>query len=169
MTSCPTCAGTPGPVRVRSLGEKDVPEAARLVREAFTETVAPLYSGAGVESFLEYADEQRMVRRLSLRHVLLGAFLAGYAPALPAGVMELRLPGHISLFFVLTRFQRMGVGRALLGQALARLPVLTPGVESVTVNASPNAVPAYRRFGFSPTGPEKTDLGIRFTPMERPL
>ncbi len=40
-----------------------------------------------------------------------------------------------------------------------------PGVRELTVNASPNAVLAYERLGFTPAGPEQTVNGIRFIPM----
>jgi len=44
-----------------------------------------------------------------------------------------------------------------------------PDGEGLTVNSSPNAVPAYIRMGFSPTGPEEVRNGIRFTPMIKRL
>jgi len=44
-----------------------------------------------------------------------------------------------------------------------------PYPDGITVNASTNAVDAYRVFGFEATGGERTVHGIRHVPMTLPL
>lgn len=83
------------------------------------------------------------------------------------GMIELRRPDHIAMLFVDGRFQRRGIARALVEAALDRLRAERPGLDRLTVHASPNAVPAYRRLGFRPTAGEQSTRGIRFIPMAR--
>ncbi|MCL5108645.1 MAG: GNAT family N-acetyltransferase [Chloroflexi bacterium] len=81
------------------------------------------------------------------------------------GAVEVRENRHISLLFVEGRLQRRGIARSLLKAAVGICLMAAPGVRELTVNASPNAVLAYERLGFTPAGPEQTVNGIRFIPM----
>jgi len=69
------------------------------------------------------------------------------------------------MFFIDPAYQRRGVGRKLLACALACCREHRSDVEQVTVNSSPNAVVAYRRFGFRSVGPLQVKNGIGFVPM----
>ena len=84
------------------------------------------------------------------------------------GMIDLRECAHVALFFVDSAEQRRGIGRRLLDCALARC-LKRPGLESITVNSSRFAIPAYERLGFSATGPETEQQGIISTPMEKRL
>lgn len=77
------------------------------------------------------------------------------------GVLGIRQPTHICLLFVDKHYQRQGIARDLFNSWKKTLeyPI------SITVNSSPNAVPAYEKMGFSPINSAQTVDGITFVPM----
>lgn len=84
------------------------------------------------------------------------------------GILATRSVSHISLLFVDAQHHRQGIARALFGQLCDALSS-DPAIRSITVNSSAYATTIYPRLGFSPTGPERTTDGIRYTPMEFPI
>ncbi|WP_051258683.1 MULTISPECIES: GNAT family N-acetyltransferase [Chitinibacter] len=77
------------------------------------------------------------------------------------GLIQVRGDGHITLLFVLPELQSRGVGRALIRAADAVCPLRS-------VNASPNSVMAYMRYGFMPIAAQQTsENGISYQPMQR--
>lgn len=68
---------------------------------------------------------------------------------------------HINFFFVHEEYHRRGIGRRLFETAVKSRPE-----KCITVNASPYAVPVYRRLGFVPTDKMQETKGIKFLPME---
>ena len=140
---------------IRALAPEEVPAALELARRVFLEFEAPDYSEEGVREFCRTLRDEGYLSALRFY----GAFLSGRL----AGMIAARNGGsHIALFFVDAEYQRRGIGRALLRAVLAQCPS-----DTLTVNASPYAVPVYRRLGFTETDPEQTVNGLRFTPMER--
>lgn len=131
-------------------------EAARLTLAVFNQTVAPLMDAVGVRHFIEYASAEAWLQRQREGH---RTWLARRDKRV-LGVAHVRDGSHLSLLFVDTRQQRQGIARALIAALVETL-----GIERLTVNASPNAVEAYRRLGFVAQGPEDKKSGIRYTPM----
>ena len=76
---------------------------------------------------------------------------------------------HISLFFVDSQYQNMGVGKTLYFQAEQRCRSVLPELDFIKVNSSLFAVPIYRKLGFTVTKPEQEINGIRFVEMQKPL
>jgi len=144
----------------------DADEAADLVRRVFIEHVAPLYMAEGIGEFQAYASPEGFKTRLGTRHA---GFVAENQSAHIVGLVEIRDSSHLSLLFVSSLQQRRGIGRALVQEAMDLCRKATPPYPAITVNASPNSVRAYERFGFVPTGPEQERNGIRFVPMEMAL
>jgi predicted GNAT family N-acyltransferase len=132
-----------------------------LVASVFMEHIAPLYEPEGITEFLQYASVHETTRRLHHDHVML---LAEHHDRI-VGVIELRDYNHISLLFVDTAYQRQGIAHELVKQGLALCLQQRPDLNALTVSASPNAAPAYERFGFRVTQPEQTRNGIRYVPM----
>jgi GNAT superfamily N-acetyltransferase len=147
---------------IRPIMVGDAEAAARLVGDVFGEYVAPLYDARGVAEFLAYASREAFAQRLSGGHV---GFVAESERGVLVGLVELRDPCHLSLLFVSGERQRQGIGRELVGRAVAYCRQSNPEIPVMTVNASPNSVGAYDRLGFRPTGPEEERDGIRFVPM----
>lgn len=78
------------------------------------------------------------------------------------GVIATRSQGsHIALFFVDGQYHRQGIGRRLFEAVLEN-----SGAEVITVNSAPFATEVYHKLGFIDTGAERTDDGIRYTPMK---
>jgi len=80
------------------------------------------------------------------------------------GVAALRDYQHVYHLFVSTSYQRRGIARALwqflMNAATAK------GTREFTVNASLYSVPAYLKFGFSPSGDTQIYNGIQYLPMQ---
>jgi GNAT superfamily N-acetyltransferase len=132
-----------------------------LIARVFGAFVAPHYADEGVAEFDGYANPEALRERLAGNHRMLVATIDGEI----VGALELRNHEHVSLLFVDAEHQGEGVGRALLNRGLALCRAHDPTLEEVTVNASPNAVDAYRRLGFQILGPEQVKHGIRYQPM----
>jgi GNAT superfamily N-acetyltransferase len=147
---------------VRALRPDEVPTAAELVGRVFMECVAPLYSAEGIKEFLSYASPEALTRRLRSQLEILVAVDEG---EVIVGVVGVRDHCHISLLFVESGFQRMGIGRRLVEAVVEACKEVNPIPTEVTVNASPNSVEAYERYGFIARGPDQEKNGIRFVPM----
>jgi hypothetical protein len=132
-----------------------------LAREVFDQFVAPHCQTEGVTEFHRYASVDALSQRHKSGHITLVAEQSGEL----IGMLHLREPRHLSMLFVQSARQRGGVARRLLAAAGA----LAGETDcEFTVNSSPNAVSAYERLCFRPTGPEQCVHGIRFLPMQRP-
>lgn len=142
------------PWQLRRLARDELPAALELCRQGFLRSVAPDCAPEGVEEFLRCLDSVDYLRPLD--------FYAAFTGGELAGVLALRPPRHISLFFVREDLRGRGAGRRLF-RALA----LDHGDADFTVNAAPGAVAFYRRLGFVPTAGEQLTNGIRYTPMRR--
>ena len=140
------------PFTVRRLPPELLPAACDLVWQVFCRFEAPEYSQEGIAEF------QRTLENMdALRHMpFYGAFHGGEL----VGVLAMRKPQHISLFFVKEVWHRQGVGR-LLFDAMRR----DYADQVFTVNSSPYAVKVYRHLGFVPMNTEQLTNGIRYTPM----
>jgi ribosomal protein S18 acetylase RimI-like enzyme len=136
----------------------DIEGASQLACATFQRFVAPLYSSEGNAVFMAYteADTWRARHEAGQRSwvALDGASIVGVA--------HVRDQSHLSELFVHSEYQRRGIARRLL--SLVQRDIQS---EHITVNASPNAVSAYKRLGFEPIEPEQEKSGIRFTPMRR--
>jgi GNAT superfamily N-acetyltransferase len=153
-------------VEIRALRSGEEAEISRFVAEIFDGRIAPLYSAQGRKEFLRFIEPTAMKARAEAGALQLVAETGPGGPRL-AGMVEVRNHRHVCLLFVAPEYQRRGVGRRLLKMALAACR--QRGAAEVTVNASPNAVAAYRRFGFRPLEPEKEVRRIRFVPMAKNL
>jgi GNAT superfamily N-acetyltransferase len=149
-------------IEIRPIAAGDADAAARLVADVFGQDVAPLYVAEGVSEFLTYASREAFAQRLAGGHA---GFVAESEQGELIGLVEIRNPCHVSLLFVLGAWQRQGIGKELVGEAVAYCRRWEPDTTVMTVNASPNSVAAYESFGFRSTGPEQERNGIRFVPM----
>lgn len=142
------------PREVRRLTAEELPQALELVWEVFCRFEAPAYSPEGTAEFRAILDDAEQIRNLD--------FFGAFAGAELVGVLAMRPPRHISLFFVRADCHRQGVGRSLF-DAMQRYYARP----DFTVNAAPYALEFYRHLGFVPTASEQITRGIRYTPMQR--
>lgn len=144
------------------MAQGEEPLASAVAVRAFEAAVAPHYAREGVEQFLQYASADALRVRSRRNHwVLLAESDAGIE-----GMIEVRAGRHIAMLFVVPERQRAGVGRGLVERAEAYCRDCRSRLSAITVNAAPNSVGAYLRFGFVATGPDQQRDGIRYTPMK---
>jgi len=82
------------------------------------------------------------------------------------GATELRPPGHLALVFVDPDFQGIGLGKRMMFHAKELAKVLFPDANSLTLNATPNAVDFYLKLNFEKTNELQEKNGIRYLPMQ---
>jgi len=152
------------PIRYETLDPKREAEALALVRAVFDRDVAPGFSEEGRATFHEFINLFAFSRRPGESFDL-----AAIADGRIVGVIEVIDGHHIALLFVAPDRQGRGIGWELVRRAALRCLRSGQPPARLTVNASPDAVAAYRRMGFSPLEDERERDGIRFVPMFLPL
>lgn len=148
-------------IKYRRMKHGDEARVSEFISAVFDQYVAPGFSQKGIDEFMKYIEPDAMENQLKGNHV---AFIAAFGTEI-IGVIEIRDRGHVALFFVDGRFQRMGIGKKLLQKALKFCIDKDPIFQEITVNASPNSITAYEKMGFEPTDVEQCVNGIRFVPM----
>ena len=141
-------------MHIRPLPACDRPAAWALVWQVFCAFEAPDYGPEGTAAFRRFLWNSQETDALDVWGAYEGQRLLGV-------LATRRGRRHIALCFVDGDHHRQGIGRALFRALLAE-----SCARPITVNASPYALPFYRKLGFVPTGPEQTADGIRFTPMQ---
>jgi GNAT superfamily N-acetyltransferase len=152
-------------VKIRLMRPGEEISVSELIVRTFQRDVAPLYGEQGIREFLSYVTPEAILSRQARKHVML---VATQGEEL-VGALELREYSHVSLLFVEATRQRKGIGRHLMDEAIQLCKTHHSGIHEITVNASPNAVEAYKRFGFHATGELQVKNGIGFVPMTLPL
>jgi len=132
-----------------------------LVVRVFNKFVAPCYSAEGIQRFLTSSSPERLRKRIQRGDLVLIALDKNTI----IGVIEIRNSNHISRLFVDENYQGKDIARKLFHRALTTCLDRSPLISEITVNSSPNAVPAYEALGFQQTGPEHIGDGIRSIPM----
>lgn len=138
---------------IRRLSEEEKPSALALIWEVFLKFEAPEYSSEGTEFFRSILDDKEYISERE--------FIDAFDGEKLVGVISMGRSPHINFFFVREEYHRRGIGRRLFETAVKSRPE-----KCITVNASPYAVPVYRRLGFVPTDKMQETKGIKFLPME---
>jgi len=141
-------------MEIRECTPKERPRALALALDVFMQYVAPDYSCEGVETFRAFVGGTEAMESLTIYGAFEGETLAGMIATRNNG-------GHITLFFVDSRYHRRGVGRALVDKVVSLCPD-----DVLTVHSSPYAVPVYEKLGFCAICEERLNDGIRYTPMK---
>ena len=149
------------PIEYRKMRQGEESLIFRFVSRVFNEFVAPEFSQEGIDEFMKYIRPDELTIHIRKNHFIL---IAEFSSEI-IGVIAVRDYNHIALFFVDTLFQRRGVGRELLRNALDTCRWNDLSLSQITVNASPNSINAYESMGFQPTDSEQCVNGIRFVPM----
>jgi predicted GNAT family N-acyltransferase len=152
-------------VSIRRMEPGEEQQVCHLVLQVFNDFVAQLYDIEGVEEFTRYLDANLMAKRVQSNHFILIA----EENKKMIGTIEMRNFNHISLLFVSREKQHQGVGRQLVREALRIARRHEPDLSEVDVHSSPNAVDAYKKFGFHTAGAEKLENGISFIQMKMPI
>ena len=143
--------------KVKNLQAEQLAEALPLVWEVFCRFEAPEYSEEGITEFKNFLNNEEEIGKLD--------FYGAFDKASDiVGVLAMRKPSHISLFFVKSEYHRQGIGRQLFEKILCDYQ--PQGIGVFTVNSSHYAVEVYRKLGFKLTGNECITNGIRYAPMK---
>ncbi len=146
--------------RLMESGEESI--VCELSRRVFNQFVAPLYAKEGIEEFhrISTPEALRFVSDYS-GHIVYVALNNQEI----VGVIKTKNVNHISWLFVDSKHQTKGIGKNLIRTAVNHCLRISPEIQEITVNSSPNSYSAYQRFGFFTTGSETEGNGIIFTPM----
>ena len=136
--------------------------AIELVKEVFDEVIACDYTQEGVENFYHFANVKKLIERSESDHFTILAQNNGKI----FGLIEIRSLSHVSMFFVRSACQNMGVGTSLFNGAVAHIKKQNPNINELTVNSSLHAVPVYETLGFVVQDGEQCLDGIVFIPMK---
>lgn len=147
---------------ITTLGKADLPAAADLIARVFGEFVAPGYSREGRAEFLAFAAPAALADKLDRGEFFFWGARAGQGELI--GVLAGQRPDHVALLFVDKAWHKQGVAGKLFAEMREHFQ-LGWGCREFTVNASPYAVEAYARLGFSCDGGAREIRGIRFIPM----
>ncbi|WP_027362361.1 GNAT family N-acetyltransferase [Desulfospira joergensenii] len=150
-------------LRLMKQGEEN--DVVNLILNVFSEFVAPHFSNDGVLEFKKFVNNSSISERFQSGNPIIVAVFKNKI----IGVIEMRDNSHIALFFVERSFQKKGIAKRLLCEAVKVVRQRNPTVQKITVNSSPNAYTAYQKFGFEGEKALKTVNGIRFIPMELKL
>jgi len=141
--------------------EKDVYD---LIVRIFQEHVAPVYSKNGIEKFLGMLSPNGLseMNKGKSSFVILAK-----QRNRPIGMLAVRNESHITLIFVDSQYQRKGIGKHLLDEAIKICLNRNSELTAVTVSSSPNSILFYEGVGFEVQGDEVDEDGMRFTPMRK--
>jgi GNAT superfamily N-acetyltransferase len=144
-------------ITIRSMYYHELETVSELVLRVFDEHVS--VEGKGRESFAQYIQPAMLEKRLKRGDFVLVARLAERI----VGVIEIREHKHIALLFVETAYQRQGIAKNLIDEALVYCLRHDPNLKEITVNASANALKFYEKLGFRAYGEPANELHA--TPM----
>lgn len=141
-------------MKIEILSKDRLDGALELIRETFSQFVAPYYTQEGIHSFIKYHSDKSNFDDA----VFYGAFDdSGELAGVLGATDDL---AHIIAFYVSRKYQKQGVGSALFKRFAE-----DNNNAYVTVNASPYATAVYEKLGFIEAGEMQDDGGKVFTPM----
>lgn len=147
----------------RKLNKGEFCEASDLIWNVFNEFEAPEYSNEGIDAFKEFIKPERLYEN-SEKGVMY--FYACFYQQKLIGIIASRESCHISLLFVKKEYHLKGIARELFNKLKTNIIKNNPNIKCITVNSSPFAVQIYKKLGFTQSGEEKIEDGLRFTPMK---
>lgn len=145
-------------MNIEHLSERYKEQLVALIRLVATEHVLPNLEASGKEHCLSKVlpDVESCFASETGRYI--GVIHDGCL----IGACGFSTKGHIAQLFVQTSEQAKGIGTLLLNQAIVQC-----SADTITVNASINAVSYYKRQGFCPVNEEKNVNGVSFLPMSK--
>jgi GNAT superfamily N-acetyltransferase len=146
---------------LRQASVDDAVAISNLVQAGFIEHVAPDWELGARRDFLNDTSAEKLAARIAE-----ATFVEVYEDdGQILGVISLPRPTLVQLFFVASSHLRTGVGRALWEAARAHLEERCPEVNTVELNSTPYALPAYKALGFFPISEPFRRRGVVATRM----
>ncbi|MCL2487278.1 MAG: GNAT family N-acetyltransferase [Oscillospiraceae bacterium] len=149
---------------IRQAAPSDIRPALDLAMRVFMEFEAPVYGPEAPGNFMrDVVTNEPFIKNCARGTCLLFVALDCSRIVGVIGERHSGEDGHICILFVDRACHRQGIAAALTERMVCALKLR--GHDTVTVNSSPYALPFYRCFGFTETGPEQKLDGFIFTPM----
>lgn len=146
---------------IGKLKNKDINKAMKLLSETFKESVYK--EDNSIEKFKYNVCNNTFLKERIRRKIL--PFYAAYLDSMVVGIIGLSKDySHISILCIKKYYQNSGFGRDLFLYALEKIK--KKGINSITVNSSPNAILFYEKIGFKINGDKEERDGILITPMK---
>ena len=159
-----TVSFRPDPMRIRTARIEEAADLRTMIMEAVLPHKDEDFSDEGWLRFQEPNTIPLITDRLLDARVL--TLVCEMEGAL-VGIITVKDHAKIDQLFVIPRYRRQGVAKALWEEAL-RLCKTHHGASQFSVLSSTMGVPMYRAFGFHLVGPKQTVKGITFYPMAWP-
>ena len=115
-----------------------------LIRESFLALAASAWEPHAIADFLEATSPESLEKKLN-DMTFAGAAFCGTKIV---GVILMPSPNLLGILFVLPGFLRNGIGKTLWESALNHVVNNFEHLESIEVNATPNALDFYQSLGF---------------------
>jgi GNAT superfamily N-acetyltransferase len=145
----------PAEVAIRDLVPADLPAVSALTTAVMHALLPARCSPAERDEWLGSLTPGELLRLAGLG---VRWWVAETASGELVGAVALRDRHHLYHLYVATAWQRRGIGRRLW--EVARAYSENAGAREIYVNAWPDAVAVYRRFGFAAVGPPTTYLCV---------
>lgn len=145
---------------VRTIQASDSNEASAVIHASFV-LVASYWGPHAREEFLARTSPSSLANELRKSAYAAAAFKADRM----LGLILMPNPALLGLLFVHPQGLRQGIGKILWEQARSYLQAEHPSVQTVELNATPNAISFYRSVGFVPISAEFNSSGSRATRM----
>jgi predicted GNAT family N-acyltransferase len=149
-------------ITISEIRDDQIPAAHALIMREFDSFIGVGYSKRGRERFRELITLE-YVKSLPQRN---GFSVVALDHDDPVGVFSVRDVNFITLFFVDRNYQSKGIGKRLFTFAKNKIAGKYPDLEKLTVHSSPYAEKIYYALGFTKSGDETEEDGIKFIPME---
>ena len=138
-------------------------DAMALAYRTFMKFQGDVYTGEGVQNFVEFITDNKLFRMFQEQEYHL--WVAKDTKENIIGMGSLRSGNHISLLFVDEKWHKTGVGRAIMTEM--ENFVKAADMDNITVNSSPYAVDFYHKLGFADLSEEQLNSGMYITPMRK--
>lgn len=138
-------------------------DATELAFKVFMKYEAREYGQNGIDSFAQFLTSSSLEKLFKAGRYLVYTAMINEKII---GVASLRSGNFLSLLFVDEEYHRQGVARELI-KVIQDYLLKETDYQTLTVKASPYAVPFYKAMGFAATDKEMVaEDGIIYTPME---
>lgn len=147
---------------IRMVNYEEIDNAFSLIWNTFSEFVAADYSPEGINTFRrEFIESKEFKERFNNgTQIMYGAFTEEKL----LGVISISDKGNISCLFVDKEYHRRGIASMLFRHIVSILK--EKQIETISLKASPYALPFYHAIGFKDLDKQQDYNGILYTPME---
>ena len=151
---------------IEKAGYDEILEGMALARAVFASDIAPSCNPDGAKAFENRiaegsASEQKYLSDETFMYVATDSKDEHVIGMLAMSVGFI----HINLLFVEHELQRLGIGTALLDFMIEDVEYSAASVSKISVNAFPDSVEFYAKYGFSVTGDAEENEGLVTIPM----